>query len=166
MIRIYSDGGCIGANPSPKGGTVAWCHVDDAGRRIRHDAFVVLPSDWGLPTITNNLTELLAAVSGLLALPDGERAEIYTDSKITLCRLRYAKAKMNGIPPRLQEMVAEARERIYFVGHLAGHPTAEEVRQGMNAKGRPVSEHNVFCDSECNRVMRAWKRGELVTTGV
>jgi hypothetical protein len=35
IVSVYADGGVIGANPSPKGGTWAWCHVNDADHRVK-----------------------------------------------------------------------------------------------------------------------------------
>ena len=65
--QIFCDGGVIGPNPSPIGGTWAWCWVHD-DVMIKHEYGVVEPCDLGLTKITNNHTELLAAVRALESL--------------------------------------------------------------------------------------------------
>ena len=53
-IALYTDGGVIGQNPSPIGGTWAWCMVSEGGERTRHAYGYVTPADLGTPTVSNN----------------------------------------------------------------------------------------------------------------
>ena len=53
-IALYTDGGVIGQNPSPIGGTWAWCMVGADGTRTRHAYGSVTPADLGTPTVSNN----------------------------------------------------------------------------------------------------------------
>ena len=41
-------------------------------------------------------------------------------------------------------------EQIRYV-LLSGHPTKAQLALGIGKGGRPVSEHNVWCDHECGR---------------
>lgn len=155
-IAVYADGGVIGVNPSPIGGTWAWCHVNAAGERMATGSGIVAPRS-SCPLITNNLTEMIALVRGLAALPDGWAGAVYSDSQITLGRL-FAGWKMAGIPPVLVRQGAEALRRLdvpnvrYVL--LDGHPTKAQLLVGRGKRGNLVSEHNVWCDRECGRLAR------------
>ena len=50
-IALYTDGGVIGQNPSPIGGTWAWCMVGADGTRTRHAYGYVTPADLDTPTV-------------------------------------------------------------------------------------------------------------------
>lgn len=168
---IFSDGGCVGKNPSPEGGTFAWCHIgtgdDNRGVRLDHASGHIIPSDIGLPRVTNNYTELLAAVLAMHECPNGWSGTVFTDSLITLYRIRRSKrqAKLKGIPEELQKWLADVKLRLgaYKVVLLAGHPTYEELANGKTSKGVPVSEHNVWCDEQCKAVARRFRRDRVAT---
>jgi ribonuclease HI len=152
-MNLYTDGGCISANPSLHGGTWAWCCVDETDRRIEFESGVVLPSDVSMKHITNNLTELLAAIKGLESMTDDWCGTLFTDSQITLRRVekRILNPKMNGIPDSLVERLAIQKRRLgdYKVKLLGGHPTKSELKMGRRKDGAPCSSHNVFCDQLC-----------------
>lgn len=163
---VYTDGGVIGLNPSMIGGTWAFCYVDAGGKR-RHDAAgIVRPADVGLPTITNNLTELLAAVMALESLPEGWTGTMYTDSLITLYRVqgfqpnRRRPAKFNGIPGFLRDRlkIAVGRLGAFSLVLLGGHPTKADLARGARLGGLPVSAHNVWCDRACTAQARMVRR--------
>ena len=142
---IYIDGGVIQSNPSIHGGT--WAFIAGDMRK----SGVVTPRMTGFPMVTNNYTELYAAVMALEQMPDGWSGTIHTDSLITLRRLTYRKAKMNGIDEQLKMRLDLARHRLgkIKVLHVSGHPTKEELAAGKCTKGRPVSPLNVECDKMC-----------------
>jgi ribonuclease HI len=155
-VSVYCDGGVIGRNPSPHGGTWAWLHVSAIGGELDRDSGIVTPKDVGLPTVTNNMTELLAALFAMEAVPEGWSGTIYTDSHVTELRIerRHSSQKpasMVGIPPLLVERVRKARARLgdFKVVLLGGHPTIDEVRMGRRRDGFPCSAHNVRCDQMC-----------------
>lgn len=158
IVQVFCDGGVITANPSVIGGTWAWVQVGLTGERIKHGSGVVVPSQVGLPKITNNLTELLAVLEAVAHLSDGWHGTILTDSQVTLRRIdrRNRNPAMNGIPEFMVKRVREMKARlgVYGVTLLAGHPTQEDLRKGRKQKGaisNPVSAHNVFCDWLCNQ---------------
>lgn len=153
---LYTDGGVIQVNPSPFGGTWAWCVVED-GQRIRHDSGVLLPTP-DCPVITNNVTELYALVAGIEALPLDWVGVVFSDSWVSLQRV-FLSAKLKNVPPwlvaRLQTIQTSGRlARMAYV-LLDGHPTKAQLLAGRGKRGGPVSEHNVWCDTECNRIGRA-----------
>ena len=69
MIKIYTDGSCIG-NPG-KGGWAAIILVDGKKTKIKGNK----------KDTTNNQMELLAPIKALKKIPKGSKVQIYTDSK-------------------------------------------------------------------------------------
>lgn len=161
ITDLFTDGGVCGRNPSTEGGTWAWCHVQN-GQRVRHESGFIARSEVGLDKVTNNLTELFAAVRGMESLPPGWSGTIWTDSQITLLRIRRGKqAKLNGIPDWLRERLAAVKARLgnsYRVGLLGGHPSRKDLARGTRTDGTPVSVHNVFCDGLCRKVAEEFTR--------
>lgn len=150
MLDVFADGSTIAANPSPIGGAFAWCHVERSQRIV--EACGIIPAGWlGLKAITNNLSELVAAVEAVEALPDGCECVLYSDSRITLHRLNHAE-KWNGIPDELRWRAEAVKPRIYRVKLLAGHPTKKQLVNGRGRKGYMVSIHNVWADSRCREL--------------
>jgi hypothetical protein len=160
-VALYADGGVIGRNPSPVGGTWAWCLVDRHGQRIRSRAGAILPRDAQVEAITNNLTELLALVCGLEEVPTGWGGTVYSDSWVSLQRVFLA-AKLNNVPPWLVTRL----HALQSSGHLAamryvlldGHPTQAQLASGVGKRGNPVSEHNVWCDRACGGIAAGYVR--------
>lgn len=157
-VSLFIDGGCIGPNPSPRGGTFAGCLVDAEGRRVDHWCGAVFPVP-PMTEITNNFAEMYALIRGLQRLPDGWSGTIYSDSMITIGRAQHDWWKTNGLPAL---MVADLRyhrdrfnswEHITFV-NLDGHPTKAELEKGIGHRGHPVSVHNVYVDQLCQMVAR------------
>lgn len=154
MSALFADGGVIGRNPSEIGGTWAFSLVENGARTISRSG-VITPQQAGLPAITNNLTEMLAVVSGLESLPVDWRGTIYSDSQITLGRV-FQGWKWKNIPLWLHRGFQAQRSRLvnwdqitWFL--LQGHPTKSELAAGVGSRGYPVSEFNVWCDLECGR---------------
>ena len=69
MIKIYTDGSCLG-NPG-KGGWAAIIFID--GKKIKIKG--------SKNDTTNNQMELLAPIKALKKIPIGNKIEVYTDSK-------------------------------------------------------------------------------------
>jgi ribonuclease HI len=150
---LFSDGGCIGPNPSPLGGTFAWCFVWGT-REHECDSGIILPEQFGMKTISNNVAELVAAVSALEYVVKAWPGTLYTDSRITLLRLTTSN-KFNGVPDNLRERCLHLRQgRKYNVVLLGGHPSISEIKNGRNKKGRLVSKWNVKCDERCQLLAR------------
>lgn len=148
-IDVYTDGGVIGVNPSQVGGTWAWCFVDTrTGERIDEASGVVRPPFHGLPRITNNLTEYLAGLLALEAVPAGWDGTLHMDSQLTLARFA-GRASCNGIPIELRDRLRIAKRRLgcFELAWVRGH------------NGNP---HNEYCDKLCNAqgrpILRARKR--------
>ena len=171
---LFPDGGTIGTNPSPHGGTWAYVVVDPY-RDIRADcdSGTVAQGDFtDRPVyLTNNTAELYAAVLGLRSLPDGWEGAVYSDSQTTIRRLEKArdglKNPMLGCP---RDLVDAAYAEVKRVGQfrcvlIAGHPTKAELLHCQTqmvyrdpATGRAYSRHNHHADKLCNEAARDWAR--------
>lgn len=166
---IFCDGGVIGANPSAKGGTWAYCWVSHNGVMLKSESGVVLPDGSTqtnlktanvsyvptLKTISNNLTEFVAALKALESVDEDWSGTLFTDSKVTLHRITNGKS-FKGIPePMVELILAIRRARKYKVVLVAGHPTKKELLQGYRARNKlPTSAHNVWCDETCQKLAK------------
>lgn len=159
-VALYSDGGTVGRNPSPIGGTWAWCLVVN-DKLVDEYCGLVEPADMGMETISNNLMELYAALRGIEALPEGFNGRVYTDSLITLYRITYSES-FNGVPEWLKERVKEARscrKWFYDCVLLGGHPNKKELEEGRRKDGKMVSKWNVRVDQACSALAKKWLAG-------
>jgi ribonuclease HI len=106
-----------------------------------------------MPVVTNNLTEMLAALKAINYVPADWAGRIYSDSQVTLGRL-FMGWKWSNVPPAMHQVYQLLRrrlvnwERIEYV-LLDGHPTKAELLAGIGKRGHPVSEHNAWCDEAC-----------------
>lgn len=155
IVAVYSDGGCVGGNPSSLAGTWAWCGVNEHDDRIVCVADVLYPKQWEIASITNNQMEMYAVVQALEYLPDGWSGRVYSDSQITLGRV-FQHWRMKNIPLWLVERAETAVKRLGAIEPilLSGHPTNVELRAGVSKSGRPVSAHQVWCDEQCSGLAR------------
>lgn len=157
-MKLFTDGGVVGRNPSRRGGTWAWCIVvNDA--IVRRGSGIVTPSDLDREEVTNNDTEAFAAVRGLryvLSLDPDWNGEWWTDSHVTLCRL--TSSPLHKMPPWLQKIAASLRRgRTYVPVLCAGHPTTKEITTGRRSRnGLPTSIWNKWCDEECTKIARKY----------
>jgi ribonuclease HI len=156
IISLYADGGVIRKNPSPYGGTWAFCGVNAAGERVIEHGGVVPVKDTAHP-ITNNQTEQIAIVRALEAMPDGWSGTLHSDSFVALSRV-FENASVRNLPKSIQMRTHAAKARLGKVDWvlLKGHPNKEQLIAGQapSSSGRrmlPVSEHQVWCDEECGR---------------
>lgn len=154
---VYADGGCIGRNPSDMGGTWAWLETDtDGATVVREQSGYITPCQSFPAPITNNLTEMSAAVLALESCPDNWAGILYTDSQVTMYRLERRgsdrkPAGMAGVPGNLIARRDRLHERLgnYRVVLLGGHPTRKELQDGRRRDGLPCSPFNVRCDELC-----------------
>lgn len=159
-VTVYADGGVITDpvtkqfNPSPIGGTWAWCHVDESGQRINGASGFLSVAEAKVPKgVTNNLTEIYALLLCLEALPADWVGTVCSDSKVSLGRL-FGSFSLNELPGWLIERIGQVlrnhrMDQIRYV-LLDGHPTRAQLDAGVGKRGHPVSEHNVWCDTACN----------------
>ena len=165
---LYCDGGLALSNPSPAGGSFAFCGVEtldprplvegetpgglDAGvERVIEAHGYILPHELGMPLVTNNHTELIAAVCALEAMPPGWSGRLCSDSGCTLGRL-FRGERLKNVPGWLSARMGQALARVGAVEPvlLKGHPKRPDLALGWK-EGKPVSEHNVWCDEACGR---------------
>lgn len=148
---LYCDGGVIVKNPSPYGGTWAWCLVDEFGKKMEYDSGYITPLQIGRKNISNNFTELYAAIQALKSVPRDWDGVIYTDSMITYYRLQESNS-FSKITKSLREECYEIRKnRKWKVRLVKGHPNKKDLLEGFSKDGQLVSIHNVFCDNLCKK---------------
>lgn len=160
---LYVDGGVIGKNPSSIGGT--WAARIIFEKTIHDAAGVIKPTDFGaIIPITNNIAEMMALIMGLRRLPNDWIGVICSDSDITIGRAIHG-WKWTNIPLDLYREFGYERNRLVnfekfrFIG-LSGHPTKEELKGGFSlTTGRPVSKHNVWCDTTCGMMANGFRNG-------
>ena len=148
---IYADGGVIGRNPSSIGGTWAYVLTQD-DEVLKECSNVVTPEQIQMPAVSNNVTELIAVVRGLAAVPFDWYGTIASDSEITLGRV-FRGWHRHNVPDWLSaELDFQIQMHIKWNkinGHLLqGHPTRLQLLKGMGDR-YPVSKHNVRCDQLC-----------------
>lgn len=101
--------------------------------------------------VTNNQSELMAAVHALEHRPEDWDGRLLTDSSVTIRRMTGAvNLNPNQVPlwmiDRLVKVCRSRRQVTY--DHVAGHPTKADLRLG-HKKGEPVSHHQHWCDRTC-----------------
>jgi hypothetical protein len=152
-VAVVADGGVMGVNPSPLGGTWAFCYLDAEGRRFHERSGILTPEAIGLPAVSNNVVEFYAIARALWGLPDGWSGRVFSDSQNALIRW-FRNAAMNGMPAQWMEGRRHHVRRLGEVSYtlLAGHPTREDLEGRFSKKrGLPVHPENVWCDLECIR---------------
>lgn len=168
VLHAYCDGGVIGPNPSRMGVTWAYCWVGAGDVRLSAASGVVEPADFGMEKLTNNHSELYAAVRCLEALGPDWRGTLHTDSLVTLNRLVRRQPGFENCPQWLiNRTLAVRRHRKWDVLLVAGHPTKDEIRTGFARRnGLPVSQWNVLCDKLCTAAAGRFKVGIAGGSGV
>lgn len=157
VVKLYADGGVIRKNPSPYGGTWAWCGADvDGNRLIEQGGFVPAPPG---RFITNNHMEQIAIVLALEAMPEGWSGIVCSDSQVALGRV-FRGWRLTNLPANVARRSTAAVARLGQIKTvlLQGHPTKADLERGIGAKRNlPVSIHNVWCDKECRRQAEAFE---------
>jgi ribonuclease HI len=164
IAELYADGGVIGKNPSPYGGTYAWRAVDETGRPIVGNVKIVTPDEM-LGPVTNNQTEMLAVLNALQTVPYDWAGTLYSDSAVTLGRV-FQGYKWSNFPQWVHHLYQLQRDRLENWSQikwvqLDGHPTAEQLKAGIGKRGNPVSIHNVWCDKACGALANKWLKEHL-----
>jgi ribonuclease HI len=179
---LFTDGGCIGRNPSIHGGTWAYIILNahttprtlavpatppnpriksgvvwpKGGKIIESAEFEEIEqSFFDRPYVTSNLTEFYAALTGIHELyrRDYRKIQLFTDSEVTASRLTGEKAAMKGLPANLVNHWREIQSSLALdILLLQGHPTKIELEAGVGKSGRVVSVWNKHCDTECRRL--------------
>lgn len=172
---VFSDGGMVpDGRPihsrSILGGTYAWVQVNMAqGLQIASAGGLILPSQYGLRDITNNLTEMVAALSAIDAWPDGYTGVLYLDSEVTMNRI-WDNWKLEGLPSTLvgwlRRVKRGAKVEQLSPQLVAGHPTQRDLARGYDVKRRPVSPWNVWVDLECQRFAQQYLEQRFEGRGV
>lgn len=169
-LKVYSDGGVVGRNPSATGGTWAYCciGIEYGAERIRAAASgLITPGSLRHPhpVISNNFTELYAAVRAVEAavhelgwdgvppkeIPQRERIVLYTDSQVTQFRMTES-ASFKNVPGWLEQSAVRVRRYCKKVVLLGGHPTKEELAAGRDSRGLLTSKWNCWCDRQCREL--------------
>lgn len=157
---VFADGGVVGANPSPLGGTWAYRVLRD--QEIVHEEAGAIPPKYG--PVSNNLSELVAVLRGLewVRMQGVPAVFVASDSLITLRRICSDRAAWNGIPGLVREWAHEILREVEVCAAvlLDGHPTRAHLAAGVGKSGRPVSEHNLWCDRACGQIAARIKAKE------
>ena len=158
-VVLYATGGTIGANPSPAGGTWAYVLVDGADQEVGYQAGVLTPQAVGTTTISNQVSSFVAILAGLAALPAGWSGNVASPQEIALGRICRGYA-LTGIPPVLVQRGQRVLQRFdpdaLHPVLLAGQPTQAQLHAGVGAHGKPVSEHQVTCQTLCQQMAQVW----------
>ena len=171
VSELFADGGVLVKNPSLYGGTWAWVLVEDK-KIVRSGSGLIYPQDYVLKAISNNFTELLACVEGLEAMAKDWRGTLWTDSLVTVKRLRNGFSESHTVPQDLINRTRNALVRLKWsdiwmtptkekkirIMHLMGHPTKVELKSGRSKGGLPVSKWNVLVDKTCGQLARVYLR--------
>jgi hypothetical protein len=150
IVAAFCDGGVIRRNPSELGGTWAWCMVGPDNEILQSDSGVIPAGEYGLPEITNNVSELVALLRLLYHLPAGWSGPVYSDSQNSLGRVFHG-YKCKFVPQVLIDRIRPATERLGKIEPilLDGHPTRAQLAAGIGKRGHRCSEWNVWCDKRC-----------------
>jgi ribonuclease HI len=117
-VDIYTDGACKG-NPG-RGGWAAILMDENGEKQVLHG------SD---PRTTNNKMELMGAIKGLEAAPDGAQVTIYSDSQYLVNTMTkgWKRNKNQDLWKKLDDLCSGPRVRWRWVPGHAGDPGNEEA---------------------------------------
>jgi ribonuclease HI len=173
IVAVVCDGGVVRQNPSPIGGTWAFCQVDDTDTRVVESSGVVTPESanavlgfpWPYELFTNNQMEYYAVLRALDSLPDHWSGYVYTDSQVTIGRVFKGWGRVAGILFNVPEQWdRQMQAQLGRLGALTpvlldGHPTKAQLAAGIGKRGHQTSLHNVWCDQACTEQARTvWVR--------
>lgn len=173
-VAVYSDAGCIGPNPSPHGGTWAFCFVDAEGNQIVERSGVIRYTDFDWTGVANPectiscpVSELYALVTALMSLPNKWTGHVYSDCENAL-KWVFMRQAMNVIPRCLTRRTRHCLDHLGVTPWtlLAGHPSKKDLEAGYKIKPGdprqwPVSIHNKWCDKACTAEAEQWKKAYL-----
>ncbi|HRH46902.1 MAG TPA: hypothetical protein PKY82_34970 [Pyrinomonadaceae bacterium] len=144
IVALSTDGGLIAKNPSPIGGTWAFCGVNAKGQIVLENSGIVLAPP--LKLVTNNHTKQIAIVKALEAMPEGWSGQISSNSKVSLGRV-FQGWQENNLPPNISARTTAALRRLGEV--------------------KPISEHSDHCEQLCKLESKKFlaDSGKNVMTG-
>jgi len=161
--KLYTDGGVIGKNPSPYGGTWA-CVLTFNDRKLWEYSGYITPDQVDFPknVVTNNQTELFAVLEGLSYLLHNHVVQICSDSNVTLGRV-FRGSSFNNIPDWMISCLDVQIKRLihwkkFSYQLMNGHPTQKELEAGIGKRGYPVSKWNVLCDKLCQEQAEEYRK--------
>ena len=130
MINIYTDGACQD-NPGP-GGWAAIIEQDGESRELAGRE----------ERTTNNRMEIMAAIKGLEAIPDGSSVTLHSDSRYLVNTMtRGWKRNVNtDLWEQLDALVASRDVKWQWVRGHAGHPQNERADKLASGKAGVVEE--------------------------
>jgi len=104
-IQVFVDG--AGARPDGKGSGFAWLRKDTGEKKIvREDR------------LTNNQAEYRAILAAVEYLPEGSRAEVFSDSENTCCQLngqrRVLDPTLGDLHARISELIERKKLAVIF----------------------------------------------------
>lgn len=172
IVQVFADGGPVGRNPSPIGGTYAyiirfrlpkWTEWIEYRRQVGF----IAPSA-SMEVITNNVCELVAVCTGIiesfsLLEEPTDVLEVFSDSEVTLLRL-FGNVKVDGLPPYARVLFKDARFILRNLGQranytlLQGHPTIGELQDGVGKSGRPVHALQHEMHGACSKLQEQVKK--------
>lgn len=168
MNKLFADGGVIGKNPSPTGGTWAYCIPEFENAQNNYFGAAGILTLYYAPEkiipVTNNQTEMLAILKGFDALPENWIGTIYSDSMVTIGRIKNGKKGLQvggwewkNIPAWMYMRYNYHRKRFlnfkdFQYVQLDGHPTKAQLESGIGKRGNPTHKYNVWCDEKCGEI--------------
>ena len=131
------------------------------GKPIRRDSGIVTPDFLETNEVTNNQSELMAALQALLAQPPGWRGKLHTDSQVTIYRLNGGGTERSMTPVLNRELTFARGHSRCEVSLVGGHPTKIDLEKGfLKRNGAICSKWNAACDARCCALakwMMAWQ---------
>ncbi len=165
--RVVCDGGIARVNPSPDGGMWAFRARGVCGTLVAEAVGVVLPSEIGMTTVSNNLTEALAVLIALEWLPAGWSGEVRTDS-LNAIRVFRDDPEREWLPRDIVERAGEALDRVGRITWtlVKGHPLKKHIVRShagetvLSAKGYPYCLDNHWADEACTQAWKTYKESK------
>jgi ribonuclease HI len=116
-LTIFIDG--AGSRPDGNGSGFAWICTTTKEKRVER-----------VPGLTNNQAEYRSFIAALSALPDGSRAELFSDSQLLCCQFEGT-YKVND--PQLADFLAQIRS---LIKEKQLSVTLQWVSRSRNAAGK------------------------------
>lgn len=170
VTTLYSDGGVFRPRRC-EAGSWAWVGVDSEGTRVAYQTGWLSQRGVLDGGVTNSISEFAAMLRALevigRAVP-GWCGRMASDSEVTIGRFRSG-WRLSGIPRGWETRMLHALDRVGDVEYVLvkGHPNRAEILTGVGTRARsgrsyPVSEHQVFCDDLCTRMLDEWGKAHGV----
>lgn len=164
--HVYADAGLLSPNPSPIGGTFAYCYTDTDDEFMAGYAGVILTTSiranrnpkevpqyltvdennrgriaqWDKSHMSPDQAELMALIWAIGALRPGWSGKVYSDNQSALERL-FGKYEWNGIPKHNREYGEKCVARLGKVEPilLNGHPSRKDLISGLRTNKNGIT---------------------------